>query len=222
MSIEEMFTVEEGNSMYGLAFLLGKILNGYGYKLINNSVLKEKKLGIETHQSTVGYVVVTQNTSVLFKILEMDEAIFEAGFYSQEEMFAFIATTPYLKSEKFTQLNKKYEKQVFYDFQEYLLSNNIQTSGKNITLEHVDSCVDFDFLAEIEKLDIKEFRKRTAIQKFSGKTLIDLIPDIDKKKIGRHLKKFKHSFGDVETYRDFILENSKEDIMDKFIKIVEV
>lgn len=216
MSIEELFTTQEGNPMYGFAFLLGKVLKGSGYKLTNESVLKEKKLEIETHQSTVGHVIVTQNTSLLFKILEMDEAVFEAGFDSQEEMFAFIATTPYLKSEKFTNLTKKYGKEVFYEFQDYLLENDIQTPGKNITIEHVDSCVDFDFISEMEKLDAKELRKRTAIQKFNGKTIIDLIPDIDKKYVGKLFGEFKYSFGDVESFRDFVLENPLEEIVAKF------
>ena len=222
MYISDIFDVKKNSPLYGLPFILGKILKGSGFKLTNEYILREKKLGIETHQSKVGHVVITQDLSVLFEILEMDVEKFNEGFSSQEEMFEFVRTTPYLKSSKFTELNKKSSrKQVFYDFQEHLISNNIETPGKNITLEHIDSCVMFDFIAEIENLDAKEERKRGAIEKFNGRTILNHFPDFNKKLIRESIRNFKFSFGNVESFRDFLLGNTEEEIIKKFKEVVQ-
>lgn len=221
VKISDIFDKNYEKPSFGMALLLGKMCKGSGLKLTNDKLLYEKKLGISTHQSKVGHVTITDRLDILFKILELDPTPFHQGFKTEEDMFAYVASSPYMKSSACINLDKTY-KQVFYDFRNYLLVNNIVTPGKNITKDHINNCVNFDFLAEVEKLDKKELRKRTAIDKFNGRTIMEAYPNLDVKRIPLLMRDFKFSFGDVETYRDFLLGNSKDDIIKKFESTVNI
>ena len=218
--IEDVFYIPRDSNAYGINILLGKIVKGSGIKLLEDSLVYEEKLGIENHQSTVGYVVITEFVEDLFKILQLNCEKFYDGFESQEDMFAFVASTPFFKSSEFTHPKKKYNHPIFEDFTEYLLDNKIVTQGGNITHDYINDFVDFDFLKEIEILKEEEKRKREAIEKFNGRVILNHYPDFDTNKIGSSMKEFKFSFGDVEEYRDFLVENSIEVVMSKFKEVV--
>jgi hypothetical protein len=219
--IEDAFYIPRDSNAYGINILLGKIVKGSGIKLMEDSLVYEEKLGIENHKSTVGCVVITEFVEDLFKILQLNCEKFYDGFETQEDMFAFVASTPFFKSSEFTHPKKKYNHPIFEDFTEYLLDNKIVTQGGNITHDYINDFVDFDFLQEIDALKGEEKRKRGAIEKFNGRVIINYHPDFDTNKIGPSMKEFKFSFGNVEKYRDFLLENSIEVVMDKFKEVVK-
>jgi len=220
--VVEAFNVSKDDFSYGINVLLGKIIKGSGLKLIKHGVVYEEKLSIETHQSVVGNISIAKTIEVLFDILKMDVNTFKEGFKTEKEMFAFVATTPFLKSSEFTNPRKKHKHPSFESFQEYLLDNDIVTPGMNITHEHIDSCVDFDFFERLDALKEKERVKKETITKFNGRVILDRFPDFDKKVLSKSFGTFKFSFGSIEKYREFILGNSVDVIMDKFLSIANV
>ena len=98
--IWDAFRIPKDSNAFGINVLLGKIIKGSGIKLTEDDLLYEEKLGIENHQSIVGCVVITEFAEDLFEILQLDCEIFYDGFESQGDMFAFIASTPFLKSSE--------------------------------------------------------------------------------------------------------------------------
>lgn len=222
LSISEAFDVPKDSNVFGMNVLLGKIFKGSGIKLMNDKIVYEEKLTIENHRSKVGHVVITKSARELFELLEMNYDFFIEGFETKNDMFLFMLTTPYLKSSEFSNPRKTYHHKMFIDFQEYLTSGYIETPGKNMTHEHVQSIVNFDFFKSVEELKIKEQKKKEGILKFNGSTLINRYPDINKKKIGAYLGKFKASFESTVVYKHFIIENPIEEIFNKFEQTVEI
>jgi hypothetical protein len=221
MKISEAFHILKGDAAYGVNMLLGKIIKGSGLKLTEVGVVYEEKLSVENHQSKVGDILIVDRVDDLLRFIELDPERFHKGFKRKEDMFAFVATSTYLKSSEFTDPNRKFSHPIFEDFRDYLTSNEIVTPGKNITFEYVDSLVDFDFFEALEALKQKERNKKEIVTKFNGRVILDLHPAFNKKLISKAIMEFKVSFGTVELYRDFILGNTQDDVMRKFDEIVQ-
>jgi len=221
MKIAEVFFLPKEDPAYGINMLLGKIIKGSGLKLTDEGVVYEEKLSVENHQSKVGDILILDEAFDLFQFLEMDPDTFYNGCETVEQMFAFVATSPYLKSDEFTDPDKKFTHPIFDNFRRYLWYNSIFSPGKNITFEYIDSFVEFDFFEALEALKQKERNKKEIVTKFNGRVILDMHPAFDKQLISKAINDFKVSFGTVESYRDFILGNTQDDVMKKFDEIVQ-
>ena len=219
--ISEAFDYKIGDTAYGINAILGKIVKGSGLKLTEEGLLYEEKLQIENHQSKVGDILILHDACDLFEFLELDPDKYYNSCMTRDEIFSFISKTPYLKSSEFTNPNKTYKFPVFEEFRNFLNINNIENTGKNITLEYIASFVEFDFFKELLELKEKEKAKREAVEKFNGRTILDYYPNFDKSNIGKAIGMFKYSFGDVDTYRDFLMEHTIDEIMARFIEVIE-
>jgi len=219
---EETFDFFCNVSTYGINSILGKITKGSNLKLTQEGLYYEEKLGIENHNSKVGHVLITKDFDDLMTILELSTKQFHEGFEHQDDMFAFIANSPYLKTSVFTNPKNEHKHSMYEAFQAYLLLNDIEKPGDNISYEELDGMFpEVNFLAEIDKLKAEEKRKRESINKFNGRVILDHFPDLDKKKIGTSMGYFKHSFEGVEDYKDFLSDNSIDVILNKFQEIVK-
>ncbi len=219
MKISEAFYLPKEDPAYGINMLLGKIVKGSGLKLTDEGVVYEEKLSVENHQSKVGEILILDEDFELFQFLEMDPDIFYNGCDTVEQMFAFVASSPYLKSDEFTDPDKKFTHPIFDNFRRYLLYNSIVSPGKNITFEYIDSFVEFDFFKALEVLEQKEKNKKEIVTKFNGRVVLNKFPDFDKSLLTKVMGEFKYSFGSKENYDEFILNNSAEVIMERFEEI---
>jgi len=216
MKISEAFYLPKEDPAYGINMLIGKIIKGSGLKLTDEGVVYEEKLSVENHQSKVGDILILDEAFELFQFLEMDPNLFYNGCETVEQMFALVASSPYLKSDEFTDPDKKLTHPIFDNFRRYLLHNNIVSPGKNITFEYIDSFVEFDFFEALEALKQKEKNKKEIVTKFNGRVVLSKFPDFDKSLLTKVMGEFKYSFGSKKNYDEFILNNSIEVIMDKF------
>ncbi len=209
-------------SSYGINSILGKVTKRLGLKLTQTGLLYEEKLGIENHHSKVGDFMITNNAEKLFGLLKLDYNRFKQGFISKDDVFAFLATCPYLNPKIFTEPKKEHKHRIYLEFQSYLILNPISEPHKDLSFEEIDAYFeDVDFIAGVARLKEKEKRKREAVEKFNGRVILDFYPDFDKKKIGTSMGYFKYSFGNVEEYRDFLCENNTETVMKKFKEVVK-
>jgi len=209
-------------SAYGIISLIGKMIKPAGLKLTHNGLLYEEKLGIENHQSKVGHFYITKDARKLFELIDLDYDRFKEGFESKEDLFEFVITSPYFHINKFLNPKKEYRHGLYADMYAYLTLNQYAPiENKNISFKDIDNHFeDVDFFAEVEILKAKELRKRSAIGKFNGRKILDYFPTFNRKTIGTSMGYFKFSFGDVETYRDFLIDNTEDVIMNKFKEIV--
>ena len=165
MKIAEAFYLPKEDPAYGINMLLGKIIKGSGLKLTEDGVIYEEKLSVDNHQSKVGDILILDETFELFQFLGMDPDLFYNGCDTVEQMFAFVATSPYLKSSEFTDPKKKFTHSIFENFRLYLICNSIVSIGKNIEFEYINSFVDFDFFEALEALKQRERNIKESITK---------------------------------------------------------
>jgi hypothetical protein len=209
-------------SSHGINSILGKVTKNFNLKLTQEGLLYEETLGIANHQSKVGDFLVTNDTRELFGFLKLDYDRFKEGFTSKNDLFAFLASCPYLNPKKFTEPKKEHKLPIYQEFQAYLILNPIMEPHQKPTYDDVHNYFSkIDFHANVERLKLKEKRKREAVEKFSGKVILEHYPDFDKKKIGTSMGYFKYSFESVENFRDFLCENSTEVVMKKFKETVQ-
>lgn len=209
-------------SSYGINSILGKVVKRLGLKLTQTGLLYEERLGIENHHSKVGDFKITDNAEKFFGLIKLDYKRFKEGFTSKNDVFAFLATCPYLNPKIFTEPKKEHKFLIYQEFQAYLIIHPITEPHKDLSFEEIDAYFeDIDFIAGVARLKEKEKRKREAVEKFNGRVILNYYPDFDKKKIGTSMGYFKYSFGDVEEYRDFLCENDTETVMKKFKEVVK-
>lgn len=210
------------SSSYGINSILGKILKGSNLKLTQDGLFYEQKLSVENHHSNVGEVLVTNNMKDIMDILELDYDRFKAGFNTQDDLFEFIATTPFLRTSIFTNPKKEHDLDLYEQFQTFLIKKGIESPGKILTFQEIDEYFpEINFLKEIEMLRLKEKLKKEIVTKFNGRIILNHFPDFDKNKIGASMAYFKFSFQNIDDYQDFLINNSIEVVMDEFKEIVK-
>lgn len=210
-------------SSYGINLLLGKILKRANLKLSQDGLMYEEKLSVENHHSKVGHFVISYSMPDILSLMGLDYDTFAKGFSSQDEMFEFVSQSPYLDATVFTQPKKEHKHPIYTKFQAFLILKGMDESkGEKITFEMVDKHFEgVNFLDEVQRLKDKEARKKGLVQKFNGRVILDYFKDFDPKKIGTSMGYFKFSFGSVEEYQDFLIENNIDDIMTKFKEVVK-
>lgn len=201
-------------SNYCLNSFLGKIVKRFDLKLTHSGLFYEEKLTIENHQSKVGDFLITDSVEKLLGFLGLNYQRFKDGFQTKEEFFNFLLESPFINTKIFSHPKKEHDFQLFIDFQNFLLENSIEKIGDKKTLSDIESYFDdVKFFEKIETLKEKERRKREAVFNFNGRLILDYFPDFDKNKLGTSMAYFKFSFGDVEKYRDFLLNNNSYSLM---------
>jgi len=209
-------------SSYGIVSILGKVVKGFDLKLTQFGLVYEEKLNVKNHNSKVGEFKITDDARDLFDLLGLDYDRFKKGFQTHDEVFEFVLKCPYLKTSVFSDPKKEHKHTMFQDFQAYIIKNNISQKPERLSFEDIDNHFeDINFEAEVDALKEKERRKREAIEKFNGRVILDYYPNFDKSKIGTGMGYFKHSFRDVEDYRNFLSEFTTDEIMARFLETIE-
>lgn len=218
-------TEEELNWLYEYNSYSSYVIFG---KLFKKALFKYNELGLryiqygfsKTHKYEIGEYLVTKDFKTILEIFELDYEEFKQGFNTIEDFFKFILKTPYIKIEKFVDLEKESRNETLQKFQEYLILNNIQnTNYKSFKKESIVSMFP-ELLPEIEKLEALATKKLETVDKFNGKVLMDTIPGVNPTDIGRIMREFYTSFNSKEAFKEFIAERSREEIFDKLKEVV--
>lgn len=197
-------------------------------KLFKKAFFKYNELGLRyiqynlvpNHKSEVGEYLVTKDFKKILEIFELDYEEFKRGFNTIEEFFAFVLKTPYLKVEKFVDLEKEAKNETLQKFQEYLILNKVQNNNyKSFRQERVVGMFP-ELVGEMAKLEEKANKKLELVNKFNGRTIMDTIPGVKATDIGRIMREFSTSFSSKESFKEFIAENSQEEIFNKLREVV--
>ena len=218
-------TQEEFDWLYDYHSYSSSVIFG---KLFKKAFFKYNEIGLryieyafsKSHKYEIGEHIVTKDFKAILDIFELDYEEFKKGFNTIEEFFAFIIKTPYLKIEKFTDLEKEAKNETLQKFQEYLILNKVQNDNyKSFKQERViwmfPALID-----EMANLKEKAKKKIEVVNKFNGQSIIEMIPEVKPTDIGRIMGEFRDSFDSKEAFKEFITERSKDEIFSKLKEVV--
>jgi len=218
-SQEEFDWLYDYNS-YSSSVIFGKLFKKAGFKYNELGLRYIQYAFSKSHKYEVGEYILTKDLKTILDIFELDHEEFKKGFNTIEEFFAFIIKTPYLKVEKFVDLEKEAKNETLQKLQEYLILNKVQNDNyKSFKQERVIEL--FPVLVdEIVKLKEKAKNKIEAVNKFNGQAIMETIPGVKPTDIGRIMGEFRDSFDSKEAFKEFITERSKDEIFNKLKEVV--
>ena len=218
-SQEELEWLHDYHS-YSSSVILGKLFKKAFFKYNELGLRYIQYNLIPNHKSEVGEYIVTKDFKTILDIFELDYEEFKKGFNTIEEFFAFVLKTPYIKIEKFVDLEKEARNEILQKFQEYLILNKVQNNNyKSFRQERIVSIFP-ELSAEIVKLEEKAQKKLEVDNKFNGQAIMTTIPEVKPTDIGRIMGEFRDSFDSKEAFKEFISERSKDEIFNKLKEVV--
>lgn len=205
---------------YSSSIILGKILKRAGVKYSEKGLQYLQHDLRPNHQSVVGSYTFTKDFDKILDILKLDKEEYHRGFKTMEDLFAFIVKCPFLDVSIFSNPEKEQKSYLLQKFEEYLIVNNVSREFEKLTFEHVRSFFPEVNFEEISKILLeKAEKKKTITDKFSGRVILNHIPDLNQKKLGISMAYFKHSFNDVFAFEEFMSEHSEEEFIQKFKEV---
>ncbi|TXI88518.1 MAG: hypothetical protein E6Q36_05360 [Chryseobacterium sp.] len=207
---------------YSSSIILGKIFKRFNLKYSEKGLQYIEYSLNEHSRGEIGSIDLTRNMAVIMSILGLDYKVFQKGFKNLGEFFDFVIECPYLSTEKFISSDREYTNFTMQEFEKYLILNKINKKNA-LRLEIEDLKVKFpgvDFDSMISSLKERANNLKNIGDKFNGKVIMRSIPDIDKKKLGDSMRDFKFSFENKSAFEEFILNNSEEQIINQFKKVL--
>jgi hypothetical protein len=203
---------------YASSIIIGKIFKGSGLKYSEDGLEYIEYNPKINHRAPVGSIQISKDIDRILGILGLNGETFKEGFSTLTEFFDFIIKSDYLRTDKFLSSDKEYKNFTLQEFDKYLtLTGFERTERHEITVDELQiHFPEIDFATRIQELKDKAAAKKEINEKFNGKVVLDNVPELNKETIGDSMGKFKFSFGSKEGYEDFIIQHSREEILDKF------
>lgn len=176
-------------------------------------------------------ILLSTDNERIFEFLGYDYERFQKGFDNLEEIFEYVISGKYFDYSIFLMENlnhidrKRNKKRKSYqEFLKYIENKGIKDTyefnkDKSTYLEIIDqSFPEVGLMDKIEELTRKDNENRELNEKFNGRLIMNLYPDLMGKELGNAITNFQKSFND---YREFGLNHSSDEIMEAFSKFYE-
>jgi len=218
-------TQEEFDWFYDYHSYFSSVIFG---KLFKKAFFKYNEIGlryiqynlVQNHKSEVGEYLITRDFKTILDIFELDYEEFKRGFDTIEDFFSFIIKTPYLKVEKFVDLEREAKNETLQKFQEYLILNKVENLNyKSFRQERIIGMFP-ELVSEMAKLECKAQKKLEITNKFNGQAIMTMLPEVKPTDIGRIIGEFRSSFETKEAFKEFVAERSQEEIFSKLKEVV--
>ncbi len=203
--------------------LIGVIAKSFNLKHAHDG-LKYVYRGDENSGYYKHEIIVSKDLKEIYTFLGFNYEIYEKGFDNLKQMFEFVCSTPYLNVDKFQfiELNainrvRNKKRANYQGFLQYLNENNI-----NQKFDITEIYNDNDLLIKIDKFfpksklieQINSFNAEYKIiklyhEKFNGKIVMKLYPNLTGKKLGEFIHYFNefYSMNDILNLNDIEIEN---------------
>ena len=168
-------------------------------------------------------ILISKDTEKIFKFLNYDYDRFQLGFDELEEIFDFIISSKYFNSgvfqyENLNRIDRKRNKRrkSYNEFLAYIDKNKIDKNYQfyedrdNYIKEINDFFPESNLIGRIEELKTLDERNNIIKEKFNGKLIMSMYPELKGKELGYFIEQFKKQFEDFDRY---ILSWNKEEIM---------
>jgi hypothetical protein len=176
--------------------------------------------------SKVGRISVSKNYWDIFEFLGLSYKRFMMGFDNMEDVFEFVKTSKYFNSERYQlkNLNKINRERNLKRANYLAFIDYIEKNPKDVEFEYVydkseyiklankffDS---FEYTLGVRELEYEVTKKLYMKSKLSGGDIIQLYPNIDKRKIKGLFNEYKNHVEIFCEFEDYVLKTKREKIL---------
>jgi len=155
-------------------------------------------------------IPVSTDFKQIFRFLQLDYAKWQQGFDSKKEMFDWVVACPYFSVVPYQKMSKTLEKRVkerptIQAFMQYLEDHHIQKTynflDKDAYLPIISAFFpNSNLIKEIEREKQREAYVNVIREKYNGRIIMELIPELKGKALGTFINDFQNQFEDHEAY----------------------
>lgn len=206
-----------------LGNLIGKICRRFNLKYGEYGLAYVFRRDDENYKKDI---LLTTDFAKICEFLGLDYHKWKEGFANLEEMFEWAIASPYFSVKPYLNPSKTLDKRskerrTIQKFLEYLQEKQVTKTYDY--LEDRDEYIPWiaenfpaaNLIEQIEQEKELERIEKQIKSKFNGKLLMQLLPDLEGKKLGEFIVEFKQSFVDFE---QFVLETPQEEINQKIVE----
>ena len=207
-------------SFNDLGNLIGKIYRRFNLKYGEEGLVYVFRRANQHYKKDIP---VSLNFKKIYQFLKLDNQKWEEGFNSRKEMFDWIVASPYFSIQPYTKLSKKSEKRAkerttMKRFLAYLEEKNIKQEyqyleNKEDYLPMIDAYFPEANLVEaIKKEKAREVFLEELKEKYNGKMIMQLFPQLKGKELGAFIKSFQDQY---ENHEATLHSMTPKDIVDQ-------
>jgi hypothetical protein len=213
-------------SFNDLGNLLGKICRRFNLKYGEHGLAYVYRRSDNPHYKQD--LEISTDFARICEFLGLEFDVWRRGFESLEVMFEWVIASPYFSVAPYQQMDatlKKREQQrsTMQKFVEYLERHSITKTfdfqARDSYLEMIDAFFpEANLKTQIQLEQDKETRALSFAQKFNGKLVGSLLPQLEGKTLGAFIVGFKNSIQDFE---DFVLEQDQHAINEQILEFAK-
>ena len=183
------------------------------------------KINFYNNGTKMDEILISNNPQKILTFFNYDFSHFKKGFDNIEDIFEFITSSKYFKKDMFifenlNHINKsrnKRRKSYLY-FLEYIENkktlDNFNDLNVNNSLQLInDFFPEANLIGRIEELKEKDRINTIIKDKFNGKIIMSIYPELKGKELGFYLEGFKKQFYNFDNY---VLSETEEQIISDF------
>ena len=197
-----------------LGNLIGKTLNNYGRLNNHGYSLKFGFDGIKCklkYKSGSKNIILSKDNTSIFGFMGIDYNQWKRGFNNREEMFDYIINSKYYDYDSFqwenlSSINKQRNKKRpnYQEFLNYIDSNNYKKTIKwksvDYHLDYIKNYFGVDIKKEMESFQKEIDNTKIIKDKFNGKLVMSVFPELQGIELGNNMRKFKELHNDWRSY----------------------
>lgn len=228
---EEIENIEIAEFYYSyndLNNLTGKIAYAFGLKFGFTGLYYPLRT---EHGNISKEILLTKQPNIIYEFLGYDFKIYQNGFNSLEDIFNFVVSSPFfspqifIKDEK-SQIDKVRERKrktyaSFLDWLEIYLKNNTKDfyTFNEDKKQYLNKISDYfpqaNLIKEIEHFEIHQRKLKVVSEKFNGKIVMEMIPNLSGKDLGNFIVNFKKHISNkyLKDFETCIFEFSNEKVI---------
>jgi hypothetical protein len=213
-------------SFNDLGNLLGKICRRFNLKYGEHGLAYVYRRTDNPHYKQDLEITVDFARICDFLGLEFD--LWNQGFESLEVMFDWVIASPYFSVAPYQQMDATLKKReqhrtTMQKFVEYLEQNGINKTfdfqPRESYLEQIDAFFpEANLKSQIQLEQDKETRASIFAERFNGKLVGSLLPQLEGKTLGAFIVQFKNS---IEDFESFILEHDQHAINEQILEFAK-
>jgi hypothetical protein len=196
--------------------IIGRIANQFGLKFGHTGLVYVNR---GQSGNIMNKVVLTKDPVRIYEFLGYDYETYAKGFDTLEQIFDFIIAGKYFSKEIFEYENLNHQnrtrnrkRKTYQQFLEYISTLNIYYEFKEEYeyLNHIDSFFpEVGLKSKLLEFVKEELQRMKMKEKFSGKIVISIIPELKDNSLGLFIEKYKSS---KESFDDYVQKTKATDI----------
>ena len=196
--------------------LIGRTANQFGLKFGHNGLTYIDR---GTSGNILNKLTLTKEPRRIYEFLGYDYDRYLQGFDTIEEVFEFVKSGKYFSTPMFAYENLNHQnrtrnkkRKVYEYFLEYIsdLHQEYPFKPEREYLDYIDEVFpEVSLKAQLIELEVANQKRIELKEKFSGKVVLEVLPNIKPEKLGKFIQAFKSSIPNF----DLFIEYSSEDVI---------